>query len=57
MHTFVKVIVALLWAFLLFAFATVGEQFIKMWLWKSHGICPVCSRRDRSVNAEDAQLV
>ena len=43
MHTLVKVLLALLWVVLLFAIATVGEQFIKMWLWKSHGICPVCA--------------
>jgi len=57
-HTFVKVLLAILWAALLFAASAALEQLIKMWLWKSHGICPVCSGRGSSyAHAEDAQIV
>jgi len=58
MDTLAKVLLAILWAVLLFLVSAVVEQLIKMWLWKSHGVCPVCSSRGSSyTHAEDAQIV
>ena len=59
MNSAIKVIVAIAWAVLLFIVSAVVEQVIKYWLWKSKGVCPVCSRFNTNsyVHAQDAQLV
>jgi len=56
MNTVIKVLVAIAWAVLLFLVSAVAEQFIKYWLWKKMGVCPVCARGGTHANTEGAQL-